>query len=450
MLHRRSPIRKGNDDVEGGDLFGEGKVEVNATKRTVLGHNLSLRSIFIATVMLLALITHYLRAPDAAVTTAVATDNVALQSSPHNNVTSTSKLPPPSFLHEAIDHCKAAKKEHGEYPSMSEKIVDKRILRWRNNQRKDNFLQMINDKLGGYMFASKHGVRTPRVLFCGKAKDISKSMDSFGNKYVIKPLKGHSAQGVKVVRDGLDIMANETVSYGTLMKEYLLSEIEMMVEELIESANPKYDGLIPPDYKFFTYGGGRTEFMWYIDRNEEECCSIFDVSSNNGMKFLKDVVHHQYPTSCPIDIRKELEEKNFTRQNAMKDAAQILASNIGPNWMRIDMYDSSHGPVLGEFTPFSAKGHGEPLHKCILSYLFIRHAEYGVVDSDDRGLIHDSFLDDAIKFKNMTRMKTDEARTKTGLTNGIHFEFQPPEAREWLQLDEMTKCKKVMEIQLLQ
>lgn len=51
----------------------------------------------------------------------------------------------------------------------------------------------------------------------------------------------------------------------------------------------------------------------------------------------------------------------------------------------------------------------------------------------------------------MTRMKTDDkARTKTGLTDAIPFEFQPPEAREWLKLDEMTKCKKVMEIQLLQ
>jgi hypothetical protein len=115
--------------------------------------------------------------------------------------------------------------------------------------------------------------------------------------------------------------------------------------------------------------------------------------------------------------------------------------------MRIDMYDSSHGPVLGEFTPFSAKGKGEPLSKCIMSYLFIRHAECGAVDSDDRGLIHDSFLDDAIKFKNMTRMKTDdEAKTRDGIT----FEFQPPEAREWLKLDEMTKCKKVMAMQLLQ
>ena len=438
MLHRRSHRKKGED----GERFGEGKkVEDNATKRAVLGQNFSLRSIFIATVMLLALITHYLRAPDAAA--AAAANEFIVQPSPHD-VTSTRKYTPPSFLQEAIDHCKAAKKEHGEYPFMSEEIVEKRQLRLR--RFKDNFISMINDKLGGYMFASKHGVRTPRVLFCGKAKDIPKSMDSFGNKYVIKPLKGHSAQGVKVVRDGLDIMANESVSHDTLMEEYHGSEKEMMVEELIESANPKYDGLIPPDYKLFTYGGGRTEFMWYVDRNEElpkrpKCSSHFD---NGSFKFLKDVIG-VYPTPCPIDIRKEL-EKDYKRQKAMKDAVQILASNIGPNWMRIDMYDSSHGPVLGEFSPFSTKGKGEPLQKCVASYLFIRHAEYGEVDSVDRGLIHDSLLDDAIKFKNMTRMKTDEAKTRDGIT----FEIQPPEAREWLKLDEMTKCKKVMAIQRLQ
>ena len=455
MLRRK----KGRDDAEGvEEHFGEGKevvVENNATKRKAVGPNYSVSpkiKILIATacMLLLALTTHFgasdaNAADDIALMKEVAVAELTEQSYPHD-VTSTKKYPPPSFLHEAIDHCKAAKKEHGEYPFISEQIVNKRFVRW-NYRRKDNFLEMINDKLGGYMFASKHGVRTPRVFFCGKAKDISKSMDSFGNKYVIKPLKGHSAQGVKIVRDGLDIMKNKTITSDTLMKIYYGSEREMMVEELIESANPKYDGLIPPDYKFFTYGGGRVEMMWYIDRNEElpkrpKCSSHFD--NNGSWRFLKDVIG-VYPNPCPIDIRKELEEKDYTRQKAMKDAVQILADNLGPNWMRIDMYDSSHGPVLGEFTPFSAKGKGEPLQKCIVSYLFIRHAEYGAVDNDDRDLIHDSLLDDAIKFKNMTRMKTDEVRAKTGLTDGSTFEFQPPEAGEWLQLDEMTKCKKVME-----
>ena len=271
MLRRK----KGRDDAEGGEEhFGEGKevVENNATKRRAVGPNYSVSlkiKIFFATAfMLLALVTHFVAsdanaADEIAVMKEIAVAELKEKSSPHD-VTSTKKYPP-SFLQEAIDHCKAAKKEHGEYPFISEQIVDRRFVRW-NYRRKDNFLEMINDKLGGYMFALKHGTRTPRVLFCGKAKDISKSIDSFGNKYVIKPLKGHSAQGVKIVRDGLDIMKNKTISPDTLLKTYYGSEKEMMVEELIESANPKYDGLIPPDYKFFTYGGGRVEMMWYIDR----------------------------------------------------------------------------------------------------------------------------------------------------------------------------------------
>jgi hypothetical protein len=58
----------------------------------------------------------------------------------------------------------------------------------------------------------------------------------------------------------------------------------MMVEELIESANPKYDGLIPPDYKFYTYGGGRIEMIGILiemkscqkDRNAAHTLTTMD------------------------------------------------------------------------------------------------------------------------------------------------------------------------------
>ena len=39
-------------------------------------------------------------------------------------------------------------------------------------------------------------------------------------------------------------------------------------------------------------------------------------------------------------------------------------------------------------------------------------------------------------------MKTYEGNAKH--STGKTFDFQPPEAREWLYLDKMSKCKKVM------
>ena len=103
---------------------------------------------------------------------------------------------------------------------MSEKIIAKRTVRWTKEQHKYTLLRMINDKLGGYMYATKHGIRTPRILFCGKAKDVPQGMSLFGNNYVIKPLTGHSAQGVKVIRYGVDTMKKKRVNYDILTKAY--------------------------------------------------------------------------------------------------------------------------------------------------------------------------------------------------------------------------------------
>ena len=355
---------------------------------------------------------------------------------------------PPTFLKEAIDSCEAAKNEHGEYPFMSGKIIAKRTVRWTKEQHKYNFLRMIDDKLGGYMYATKHGIRTPRILFCGKAKDVPQSMSLFGNNYVIKPLTGHSAQGVKVIRYGVDTMKKKRVNYDILTKAYDKNEKEIIVEELIESANPKYAGLIPPDYKFFVYGGGKSELLWYIDRNEEpKCSNFFDVSSKNiHWVFLEDIIG-VYSRPCPNDTRKAVENMSRQKRKVMEEAVQTLSEGMGPNWMRIDMYDSTHGPVLGEFTPFSSNGHGEPLSKCIMTYLFIAHAEHGARPNDDLDLISESLLNDVNEFKARSRMKN---RANTKHPNNSTFDFHPPEAREWLEYDEMTKCKKVMAAQQLE
>ena len=118
---------------------------------------------------------------------------------------------------------------------------------------------------------------------------------------------------------------------------------------------------------------------------------------------MKDLKSNSKPP-CSQETRDALELEDPSRQNALKDAVQILASNAGPNWIRVDMFDSKHyGPVLGEFSPFSTKGQGEPLNSCVMSHLFIVHAEHGG-PNDDSDLLHDLMID-VIKFKDMLRMK---------------------------------------------
>ena len=99
-------------------------------------------------------------------------------------------------------------------------------------------------------------------------------------------------------------------------------------------------------------------------------------------------------------------------------------------------------PVLGEFTPFSHNGRVQPLNGCVLSYLFVAHAEHGGGSTDDAELMRK--LKDVRELKHKLGM---ENQTDLSIEHDVKFDFYPPEAREWSKYDELTKCKKVMEAQ---
>ena len=98
------------------------------------------------------------------------------------------------------------------------------------------------------------------------------------------------------------------------------------------------------------------------------------------------------------------------------------------------MFDSKDGPVLGEFTPFSANGKADPLPSCVMSYLFVAHSK------------HAGLTDDAKTLSSVEKHLGKKANTEV-LNHPDNFDFSPPEAYEWLQHEELIKCKKVMDAQ---
>ena len=132
-----------------------------------------------------------------------------------------------SYLDLAIESCDKEYNINGEYPTIYKELATTRRTRWREAEA--NIIQMINEKLGGLYYATKLGVRTPRILFCGVAGDLPKDINTLGGKYVVKPLRGHSSQGVKVIVDGVNTLTNqdddyydeeeEEFSYNTLVDE---------------------------------------------------------------------------------------------------------------------------------------------------------------------------------------------------------------------------------------
>jgi len=345
-----------------------------------------------------------------------------------------------SYLNLAIESCDKEYNNNDEYPTIYEDIATERRMRWRRAEGDDgkvNIIQMINEKLGGLYYATKLGIHTPRI-FCGIAEDLPKDINTLGRKYVVKPLRGHSAQGVKVIVDGVNTLTNqdddyyeeeEEFSYNTLVDEYGSQE-ETIVEELIESADSNYNGLIPPDYKFHVYSGV-PEILFRVDRNEgQKCADHFDVTSSNKWKVIEGLPRtpwHDEP-HCP----KNTLYSNISREAEMINAVKKVASKASRNWLRIDMYDSKNGPVFGEITPWSNNGYAAPRASCVMSYLFIAHA-YNNKDLDDAATV-------------------DEVKRKVGLdTDYIRYhrddEFHVPEAREWKRYTQMEKCNKVMKAQ---
>lgn len=388
-----------------------------------------------------------------------ATINGGCDESELNSVTTCSAMDVPAendignyfTLQKAIDSCNSTGDKIDEYSSLYKQIVSKRNLRWkklREDGGEINFIQMINDKLGGYLYATKMGVRTPRILFCGIVKGLPRDIQlGFGDRYVVKILKGYNAQGVKVVIDGVNILKDEKVTYDTLASEYELDDA-IIVEEFVESANIKYDGLVPPDYKFHVFGG-RPEIMWFVDRNRNaKCKNYYDLSSAQEWRFMEGFLDTKLPNCSPSgDEHGHYLEPS--RRIALANAVQVLADNIpGNNWVRIDMYDSKDGPILGEFTPFSSNGKTTPLDGCVMSYLFIAYSEQYGGWTDDAATA--SRLKDKVgDFRNelgIDRVISISAAEKT-LYHQSNMGFFSPEAHEWYQSNILRKCQKVMAAQ---
>ena len=221
---------------------------------------------------------------------------------------------------------------------------------------------------------------------------------------------------------------DEEFSYNTLVEEYGSQE-ETIVEELIESADSNYNGLIPPDYKFHVYGGV-PEIMFRVDRNKgQKCADHVDVtSSNNKWKVIEGLPRSDHEPHCPENTLYS----DVSREIAMMDAVRKVASKASKNWLRIDMYDSKNGPVFGEITPWSASGQAAPRASCVMSYLFTAHA------------YKNEGLDDAAT--------VNEVKKKIGLdtfniSDDHDDEFHVPEAHEWKRYTQMEKCNKVMKAQ---
>ncbi|KAL1505067.1 hypothetical protein AB1Y20_008827 [Prymnesium parvum] len=314
-----------------------------------------------------------------------------------------------------------------------------RQMRWADEAyvRKKNLWQAaIDDKLVGGVFARSIGVNTPSILWCS-AKGVQalpiRFPASWGSSFVIKPLYGYNDAGIVLVDHGIDRFSGwEVRGRNDVMRlfRYLqfptkITTRTYYVETLVLPEARYQRNVTPSDYKFLVFGGeiasvgvieGRKTTqacMAWIDERFERLdlhgCVCFDAKSSSCM------YHH-----CPLGTPRRPEA-----WDEMVSVARKLGDALGMH-MRIDLFASSEGVVLGEFTPWHTNG---KMH-CDVREMLLPGQEKPILDMCTLGKRWDRFRQEPI---NSNEGGPWEAR---------HLQT-PPGIEGWQEIihDDEKKCR---------
>lgn len=245
-----------------------------------------------------------------------------------------------------------------------------RKRRWQNGTMSQIWQSAVDDKLIGYIYARSIGVRTPSVLWCNSRGYTALPLrwpKEWGCCFVIKPVYGYNDIGVMIVENGVDrftgwpLRGREDAMKIVRYKEWI--EVRAMsrtfiVETLIRGDQATFNSSAPTDYKFLVFGstiggvaviGGRKSMaacLAWFDHNYSRQDRLGCACSKTAMRELHRCTYRHCPIGVPA--RPKLWPK-------MVRTASRLGELLGVH-MRIDLFASSKGVVLGEFTPWHANG----------------------------------------------------------------------------------------------
>lgn len=199
-----------------------------------------------------------------------------------------------------------------------------------------------------YRFCEQNGILTPE-LYATNTKLENLSLPENVNNIVLKPLSSHSSFGVFLLKKTRENHFHNLIDNSEKDFSEILLEAKRIMDDKKFPNNWMLEELLEPlegvssvdDWKFYTFYGkcplilqkhrteeGKIEYQWY-DQD-------WNVVTNTGR--YRDAINKDL---TPPKMAKELYE------------LAINTSKLIPaKFMRIDLFETTKGPVLGEFTPF--------------------------------------------------------------------------------------------------
>jgi len=206
---------------------------------------------------------------------------------------------------------------------------------------------ILREKLG-------NSITMPAVLFQGKLESLNSHFVKHA-EFVLKPLSQHSAKGVLCISNGVDLLTGLRVLAGdgsrliadveaSYRRE--LSDAEMIGEELCTD----FAGHAPSwDFKYFV-AGNRAYFIYVIDR------------ANSRHRMFQRHEGSWRPMDDPGYVHRpsliEASDLSLDQLAFGASMAEEIAALVSRSLLRVDLYLTPQGPVLGEITPHPNAGKG--------------------------------------------------------------------------------------------
>ncbi|EKO3607626.1 hypothetical protein M6C35_002540 [Vibrio metschnikovii] len=224
-----------------------------------------------------------------------------------------------------------------------------------------NFDEIVNldcPVLYSRNFASKKFTNA----FCEKYKipsnniSVIKSIEDFRSKnmvrYVLKP-EFDSGKNIFLVNNGVNVLTGEILDNDVvenMIKKSIESKRYFIYEDfLVQEVMPEDAAFIPFDYKFHCFGG-KARFVTVYDRilslsNQSKYQRTYSRDFSRTIDGIRDDVF-----SIPV----------INKPHCYDDMLEIVdyISTMLDDYLRIDMYATNRGPVLGEITTYHNAGNG--------------------------------------------------------------------------------------------
>lgn len=233
------------------------------------------------------------------------------------------------------------------------------IMKWterigrRNAGKEKSVPWWVNDKFKLHKWAAENELPMPDLLRVWKTPS---EMDLSGlpKRFVLKPSVMFSAWGVLLLEVMPDGKFWDSLRGRELTLEQVKSEQQeayerckykgsyrLLVEERVES--PFDEQQIPFDYKIHSFHG-ETPLVQQINRNTKPVRYAFFDGDFEPLNLELKIVSEWEKRPKDEPVRPECWKE-------MLEIAARVTEKLGTPFMRVDMFVSTHGPVIGELTP---------------------------------------------------------------------------------------------------